>query len=46
MASIDAAAVKEAKSFEPLAKEAGMDDNQDLTTGSGAATGGSVPPTR
>jgi hypothetical protein len=32
--------------FEPLAREAGLDDNQDLTTGTGAATGGSVPPTR
>ncbi len=36
----------EAKGFEPLAREAGLDDNQDLTTGTGAATGGSVPPTR
>lgn len=40
------AELKEAKGFEPLAREAGLDDNQDLTTGSGAATGGSVPPTR
>ncbi len=42
----DLAGLKEAKGFEPLAREAGLDDNQDLTTGSGAATGGSVPPTR
>jgi sporulation protein YlmC with PRC-barrel domain len=43
---IDPAALKSAKAFEPLAYEASLDDNQDLTTGSGAATGGSVPPTR
>ena len=44
--TVDVAVLKAAKSFEPLAKEAGMDDNQDLTTGSSPATGGSVPPTR
>ncbi len=41
---VDPAALRAAKSFEPLAKEAAMDDNQDLTGGSGAATGASVPP--
>ncbi len=46
VATIDPAELKEAKGFEPLAREAGLDDNQDLTTGTGAATGGSVPPTR
>jgi hypothetical protein len=46
VATIDPAELKEAKGFEPLAREAGLDDNQDLTTGTGTATGGSVPPTR
>jgi sporulation protein YlmC with PRC-barrel domain len=43
---IDPATLRSAKAFEPLAREAGLDDNQDLTTGSGTATGGSVPPSR
>ena len=43
---IERTTLKNAKAFEPLAREAGLDDNQDLTTGSGTATGGSVPPTR
>jgi sporulation protein YlmC with PRC-barrel domain len=46
LVKIDPAALRNAKAFEPLAREASLDDNQDLTTGSGAATGGSVPPTR
>jgi hypothetical protein len=44
-ATVDANALRTAKDFEGLAKEASLDDNQDLTR-PGAATGGSVPPTR
>jgi sporulation protein YlmC with PRC-barrel domain len=43
---IDPTTFRSAKAFEPLAREAGLDDNQDLTTGGGTATGGSVPPSR
>jgi hypothetical protein len=45
VANLDPAALRAAKDFEGLAKEASLDDNQDLTK-PGAATGGSVPPTR
>ena len=45
VANIDPAALRAAKDFEGLAKEASLDDNQDLTRPC-AATGGSVPPTR
>jgi hypothetical protein len=46
LVKIDPTTFRNAKAFEPLAREAGLDDNQDLTTGSGAATGGSVPQSR
>ncbi len=46
LVKIDPTALKNAKAFEPLAREAGLDDNQDLTKGSGTATGGSVPQSR
>jgi PRC-barrel domain len=46
LVKIDPAELRNAKAFEPLAHEASLDDNQDLTTGSGSATGGSVPPAR
>ena len=44
IAQVDTAALRQAKAFEALAKEASQDDNQDLTTGRGGATGASVPP--
>ena len=43
---MDQSVLQATKAFEPLSKEARLDDNQDLTTGSGAATGASVPPTK
>jgi hypothetical protein len=46
LVKIDPSTLKNAKAFEPLAREAGLDDNQDLTKGSGTATGGSVPQSR
>jgi hypothetical protein len=42
--SMDQSTLQAAKAFESLSREARLDDNQDLTTGSGAATGASVPP--
>jgi hypothetical protein len=44
-ANVEAGALAGAKDFEGLAKEASLDDNQDLTK-PGTATGGSVPPAR
>jgi PRC-barrel domain len=46
LVKMDPSTLKNAKAFEPLAREAGLDDNQDLTKGSGTATGGSVPQSR
>jgi sporulation protein YlmC with PRC-barrel domain len=46
VASLDPSTLQAAKTFEPLSREAKLDDNQDLTTGSGAATGASVPSTK
>jgi PRC-barrel domain len=43
---LDESQLQDAKAFEHLSREAGQDDNQDLTARGGAATGGSVPPIR
>jgi len=45
VAQVDPTLLRDTKGFEALAKQAAMDDNQDLTS-RGRATGGSVPPTR